>query len=479
MNKRKKLGWFVLGAIVVLLIEAAGVGVILSLGDKRPDAPPEQRPVAMPWGAVDPSQWQAAGSSSSPDDSETKPSKGPLPALVDLIRARLEGDQHPDGDGALSPWPPLLPTDADSGPALGFLPSIMQSILEEAPHAFDPDRDGVRTYDLLALSGGGAKGAFGAGFLSGWSASGQRPTFKVVTGVSTGSLQATQAFLGPDYDPMLQEIYTGYTSESIYRRRQTVAGLVRNSLYDSAPLRALIAKYMTQDVLERVAAEHAKGRRLFIGTMNMDTNQFVIWDMGKIASSDRPDALQRYRDVLLASCSTQVFLPPVYFPVEAGGKTYYEMHGDGATYAQAFFRGFLLDFEDTLEQIGLSKSKAEANLYIIINGDVGRPDSRTALEPRTLSIAAATIQHLLRMRVNSSLYRMYVLTHRYGFDFNMAAIPPGYQPEVDVLDFDPIKMKQLFDTGYDLAANGYDWMKAPPDLDPDEIFATSDTPEPK
>ncbi|KKN85653.1 hypothetical protein LCGC14_0276360 [marine sediment metagenome] len=479
MNRRKKLGWFVLGAVAVLLIEAAGVGVILSSGDKRPDAPPEQQPVAMPWGALDPSQWQASGSSSSPDDSETTPSQGPLPDLVALIRARLEGHLDTDRERVRLPWPPSLPADADSPPALGFLPSIMQSILDEAPHAFDPDRDGVRTYNLLALSGGGAKGAFGAGLLSGWSASGQRPTFKVVTGVSTGSLQATQAFLGSDYDPMLREIFTAYTSDDIYTRRQAVTGLVSDSLYDSAPLRRLIAKYMTQDELEHVAAEHAKGRRLFIGTMNMDTNQFVIWDMGKIASSGRPDALQRYRDVLLASCSTQVFLPPVYFPVEAGGKTYYEMHGDGATYAQAFFRGFLLDFEDTLKQVGLTKSKAQANLYIIINGEVGRSESRTALEPRTLSIAAATIQHLLRMRVNSSLYRMYVLTHRYGFDFNMAAIPQGYEPAVTILDFDPVKMKQLFDTGYNLAANGYDWMKAPPHLDPDEIFATSTAPEPK
>jgi hypothetical protein len=67
----------------------------------------------------------------------------------------------------------------------------------------------------LAISGGGANGAFGAGFLNGWTAAGTRPEFKVVTGISTGALIAPFAFLGPEYDEVLHRFYTTLRSENI------------------------------------------------------------------------------------------------------------------------------------------------------------------------------------------------------------------------------------------------------------------------
>jgi hypothetical protein len=59
------------------------------------------------------------------------------------------------------------------------------------------------TGQYLSLSGGGDKGAFGAGLLVGWTAHGDCPKFKLVTGVSTGALSAPFAFLGPEYDAAL------------------------------------------------------------------------------------------------------------------------------------------------------------------------------------------------------------------------------------------------------------------------------------
>ena len=430
MKTGKKLGWFLLGAVCLLAIEAAMVVVIFSMGDERPEAPPADTKVELPWGAVEPAEWE---------------SPGPLSA------------RH-------------VPAAEDDDDATGFLPSLVTSVLTETPQEFDADGDGVREYPLLALSGGGSKGAFGAGFLCGWSASGERPTFKVVTGVSTGALQATPAFLGKQYDPVLRDIYTAYDSDQIYTSRLTIAGLVNDSMFDSAPLRKLIATHMTEKVLAEVASEHAKGRRLFIGTMNMDADSFVIWDMGAIASSGRDDALEHYRSILLASCSAQVLLPPVYFSVQADGKTYHEMHADGATYSQAFFRGFLLEFDDAVHDAGISDAEFETDLYVIINGKVSHVDEPKAVRPRTLSIAAATVQHLLRMRITASLYRMYVLAYLHGAGFYLAAIPTDYQPDFDMMDFDQAKMQALFETGHEMAADGYDWMKHPPDLDPDEIF---------
>ena len=61
----------------------------------------------------------------------------------------------------------------------------------------NPTRTRLPPVYYLAVSGGGDNGAFGAGLLNGWSETGTRPEFKMVTGVSTGALIAPFAFLGP------------------------------------------------------------------------------------------------------------------------------------------------------------------------------------------------------------------------------------------------------------------------------------------
>src|SRR5206468_5122524 len=139
----------------------------------------------------------------------------------------------------------------------------------------------ARRFNVLVLSGGGAYGAYPAGILCGWTEAGTRPSFDVVTGVSTGALVATLAFLGPARDPDLRRFYTTVTNKDVFaERRPEVAGVLGESLADSAPLERLINSVADEKLLAEVAAEHAKGRRLYVGTTHLDSRRLVVWDMG-------------------------------------------------------------------------------------------------------------------------------------------------------------------------------------------------------
>ena len=173
--------------------------------------------------------------------------------------------------------------------------------------------DGVPRFAVLALSGGGSNGAFAVGLLSGWSEHGTRPQFKIVTGVSTGALTATYAFLGPEYDTLIEKLYTSITDQDVYRNRNPFSALFGDSLRDTSPLRRMIESWIDSELLARVAEEHRKGRRLYIATTDLDATRLVTWDMGAIAASDRGDRLQRYRDVLLASAAIPVAFPAGVF----------------------------------------------------------------------------------------------------------------------------------------------------------------------
>ena len=247
---------------------------------------------------------------------------------------------------------------------------------------------------LLALSGGGDNGAFGAGVLCGWTQHGDRPRFKLVTGISTGALIAPFAFLGSEYDANLK-VYTMVTQEEIFRRKSLLTALWRESLADTRPLAALIAKYVDAPMLQAIAREHKKGRRLFIGTTQFDAQRLVIWNMGAIAASGHPEALQLFRQILLASASIPGFFPPQYFKVEAGGRRYEEMHVDGGTMAQVILYEAALkpfaEMESLMEVKLLGRPKV---LYIIRNGPV-KP-TWDKVRPRLVPIASRAINTLIK-----------------------------------------------------------------------------------
>lgn len=307
---------------------------------------------------------------------------------------------------------------------------------------------------FLAISGGGDNGAYGAGFLNGWTASGKRPEFKVVTGVSTGALIAPFAFLGPKYDYVLERVYTQTSQKDIFKKRGLLKGaLFGDAMADTAPLAGVIASYVNQQLLDEIAAEYAKGRVLLVGTANLDSLEPVIWNLTAIAASKNPRAIPLFRSILLASASIPGAFPPVMIDVDIGGTRYQEMHVDGGTMAQVFF------YPPSLNLARMGAVQRQRTLYIIRNARLD-PDW-ASVERRTLSIATRAIASLTRTQGIGDLYRIYATTERDGIDFNLTYIPPTFNtPHRE--EFDTNYMRQLYEVGRQLALAGYQWEKFPP-----------------
>ena len=275
--------------------------------------------------------------------------------------------------------------------------------------------------NFLAVSGGGEDGAFGAGLLCGWTEAGTRPEFKLVTGISTGALTAPFAFLGPKYDEQLKAVYTTITDKDVLEDRGMLAGIMSDALADNAPLKQLVAKYVTADMLKEIAAENVKGRTLLIGTTNLDARRPVIWNIGKIAASGNPKALDLVREILVASAAIPGAFPPSMIDVVADGKPYQEMHVDGGASAQVFIYPPSLHVEQISQQAGV---KRERRAYIIRNSRLDPDWADTKRE--TLPIAGRAISSLIQNQGVGDLYRIYATTQRDGVDFNLAFIPPTF-----------------------------------------------------
>ena len=311
--------------------------------------------------------------------------------------------------------------------------------------------------DLLAISGGGDKGAFGAGLLCGWSASGSRPTFKSVTGVSTGGLIAPLAFLGSEYNELLRKIYTSVKPADIAKKRSILAAIDNDGMADNRPLGGLITRSIGETLLSRIAEEHRKGRILLIGTTNLDARQPVVWNIGKIAASGDPKALELCWAILLASAAIPGAFPPSMVRVEVDGKPYEEMHVDGGASAQVFL--YPPSMPAVARTMGVEMTR-EGRVYIIRNSTLGATWSR--IERRTISIAGHAISSLINTQGLGDLYRIYLTTQRDGFDFNLAYIGPDFEFQNKKEDFDTLYMNSLFDYGYSLGRQGYPWKKTPP-----------------
>jgi hypothetical protein len=316
-------------------------------------------------------------------------------------------------------------------------------------------RTGPLSY--LALSGGGADGAYGAGVLNGWTAAGTRPEFSVVSGVSTGALIAPFAFLGPAYDATLREVYTSGIAESLLNTPSIVHAVFGSGLFGNTHLRELVARYIGQDMLAAIAAEYAKGRRLLVVTTNLDTQRTVIWDMGRVAAIGSPQALDLFRDVLAASASIPVVFPPMLIDAEANGHRFQEMHVDGGVTAPVL----------TLPEAFLLRNGAFArglrmNIYILINDKVERDFQ---LVPNsTIGIAARASASVMKTQIRSVLYETYDFARRNNFGFNLTYIAKDL-PSPGSSGFDTGYMRSLYQYGFDKAKTGDFWAKAPPSDD--------------
>jgi hypothetical protein len=308
---------------------------------------------------------------------------------------------------------------------------------------------------ILALSGGGDNGAFGAGVLVGWSEAGTRPAFKVVTGISTGALIAPFAYLGAEFDPVVAELYTTIDQRDIFQKRPVLAGFASDALADSAPLQQMIARYLDERIVARIAEEYAHGRVLLVITTNLDAGVPVMWNIGAIAESGHPRAVELIRKILLASASVPALFPPVLFDVTVDGVEHQELHVDGGASMQSFLYPATWRLGKAR---GLGSARART-AYIIRNGRLAETWSET--ERSTLSIATRAVATLITNNGVGDLYRMYAQTKRDGIAFRLAYIGEDFA-EPHPAEFDRPYMVKLFDYARAKARAGYPWRSAPP-----------------
>ena len=300
----------------------------------------------------------------------------------------------------------------------------------------------------LILSSGGEDGAFGAGLINGLNASGKRPEYSVVTGVSTGALIAPYAFAGAAYDDALRDAFTKITSADVFE-----VGGTPESFLDTWPLKELLTKEVTPALLADIAAQHRAGRRLFIVTTELDAQRSVVWNMGAIAAHGGDAALNLFRTILLASSSVPGAFPPVQIEVEANGKRFTEMHVDGGVGGQFFVA------PAALMSAASDYRLPATQLYIVVNSGL-QPDF-AVVQRSTPSILAHSVGMAVQVDTRLMLDRAYVVAKRSDVGFNVASIPPNFNvPNRGA--FDTEYMRALFQTGYDLGNSATPFSAQPP-----------------
>jgi len=390
------------------------------------------------------------------------------PLLLGCVGCAMTAERNPvplhllpeasvPGMGPIRYWGDELPKDMEDEfkRKLPYMPRLAES----------PPEDGKPVVNLLALSSGGGDGAFAAGFLVGWTQTGRRPRFEVVTGVSAGALIAPFAFLGPAYDGQLTAMWTRYSTRDVIVKKPLAALFGGSALADSGPLADLIAQYVDRRLLDVIAGEYGKGRILLIGTTNLDAQRPVVWNMTQIAASRHPQALMLFRQLLLASASVPGIFPPVHIMVEAGGELREEMHVDGGTTQKVFIaplqmRLRLLD--------PLYSAPPQYRIYVVTNSKLAPEWEPPADE--TAAIRERSLRTLSKSQGAGDLIRLYLFGKRDGAQFHLAAIPSDFH-ETSKEPFDRHYMRALFNVGFTAASRGYRWLTAPPELAGGELGA--------
>jgi hypothetical protein len=352
---------------------------------------------------------------------------------------------------------PILSADAVADTSLSE--SLISSLRAKFEKARADNVSGKIPYRALTLSGGGSRGAYGAGVMSGWTVRGDRPQFDVVTGISVGALMATHVFLGPDFDENLK-IYKRLTNDDVYKKRGLFDIFRSGAAYDTAPLRETLLSLINEDILDLVAAEHRTGRRLFVGSTNLDANLFTIWDLGAIAGSGRPDRLQRYIDAIMASAAFPIAFQPVYIEVEGEDGPHTQMHVDGGVRETAFYFDFVEELYAAAEAAGLTEGDFKQELYLLINGNLSHSQS-VVYDPvsgKLKDVIAATIDSLMTRITRGSVFRLWVRAMIDGADFHLSFVPADFEFKTHTLQFEPEEEATLFELGYRQSVEGTAWV---------------------
>jgi len=353
--------------------------------------------------------------------------------------------------------------------------------------------------NILILSGGDANGAFGCGILSGWrNAPAGRPKFDVVTGVSTGAFIAAFAFLGEEQDDAtLREVYTTIRDKDVFGGPFNFSP---NSVFETAPLKRLIAKHVTPHAFRRVAAAHREGRRLYVTTVELESGAVYIWPLSKIAfdavhlsssSTANPAAdpseaeeidpagIERFRQILLATAAIPVFFPPV--EIDGG------LHFDAGLREAISLRLFMLGLHRATEAADVKPSTGQnpahnpmaadnssPTVWAILNGKLRSPPERVG--NNLLSVGARSLEIYNETVVMLSLRDAahVAATHNPPFQFRWLSEPDeldaGPGPGLFHPMFDPTITKRLYSAGQPLGLAGAPaWKKGPPPLDADHL----------
>ena len=330
-----------------------------------------------------------------------------------------------------------------------------QVIKERDPESLRASFGGIMNteHHYLAISGGGAEGAYGAGVLAGWSQLGTRPEFTMVTGISTGALTAPFAFLGEDYDERLRTLYTTLDSSRIFLRRSIFSIIRGDSVADNKPLLSLIEKNVDEEMVAAIAREYKKGRSLFIGTTNLDAGRGVIWNIGRIASTGDPQAMGLIHQIMLASAAIPGVFPPAYIKVQGpDGSAYDEMHVDGGTSSQMFLYPARLNWSDLMQ---LLQVEGTPTAYVIRNSSL--EGEYRPVRARLPDIAGRSVSTLIRTQGIGDAFRIAALADRDAIDLKITWIPPDAPANPGHEIFDPEYMTELFEYGYQRAINGAVW----------------------
>ncbi len=315
-------------------------------------------------------------------------------------------------------------------------PEAFRASLAAAPASSEP---------WLVLSGGGDNGAYGAGVLNGWTKAGTRPAFGVVTGVSTGALIAPFAFAGPAFDGALKTAYTTITAADIFE-----VGNEGESLLDTWPMRKMIERFVTPEVLGAVARGHADGRRLYVLTTHVDLQRPVVWDMGAIASRGEA-GLKLFRQVLLASASIPGAFQPVHIDAEAGGKRFQEMHADGGVTGPFYIapEAMLLAGRG-----GLPTDK----VHVIVNYGL-KPDFQVT-ERTTITVLGRSMAAAIRAATRASIAASATFGRRTGIDIGFAHVDERFT-QTTAKAFDQRYMQALFAFGEATGRDGSAFRRDP------------------
>ena len=345
---------------------------------------------------------------------------------------------------------PSLEATADSpggirvmGPDHRFADVSIGSVARRAQ-----DLRGGEPVTILALSGGGADGAFGAGALVGLTQAGVRPQFSVVTGVSAGAFLAAYAFLGPEWDQQLIDSYTSGRAEHLLQPRG-LGMIFDSSVYRGRPLEQLVDHYLSDALIQAVAHEAASGRLLLVATTNVDTGETVIWDLGSIAMNGGPDAKTLFRDILVASASVPGMFPPVIIRVQGEQGDYSEAHVDGTTTVPFLVPSALLHAPDQ------RADHTPPEVYVIVDGRLSEQPKSVELRFRT--IVSRSISTGLTHMTRTTLELTATTAQLQGANLQYSAIPTAY-PNLTPFDFRTSTMRSLYQYGYECAHTGRLWV---------------------